>query len=421
MKLTKQTFIIAFALFSLFFGAGNLILPPYLGYQSGQSWLLVALGFALTGVLFPILGVYGHALLQGTLLDFGKKVSKLFSLVYAICIYAVSVAIPAPRTASVTYELAFSDDSVVSSIGFSGLYFFLVLLFVLNRSKILDIMGRFITPIILGLLLLIVGIGLNSDMAISASSMFDNSFSAGFIEGYQTFDAIGGVVAGGVIVVSLSIGKNYSYIDKKRIIANAGVLAGLALFLVYIGLIYLGALYQNEVQIDSRTALLTYISNDSLGGIGATFLAVLVGLACFTTAVGIVTGTADFMRTVFKNSNKAYRITVVVACLLGVLVGQLDVHTLIVFAIPVLKILYPITIVLILLVVFPKSLQSVSMYRWSVLAVILGSLPEVFKPVLSNIEFFKSYYNLQIVQLNIGWFIPVLVVILAHIILKKRA
>ena len=99
MNPTKQTLIVAFALFSLFFGAGNLILPPLLGYNAGSSWPLVLIGFAISAVIIPILAIYGHARLQGTLLDFANKVSPLFALVYGVIVYAISISLPSPRTA----------------------------------------------------------------------------------------------------------------------------------------------------------------------------------------------------------------------------------------------------------------------------------------------------------------------------------
>ena len=96
----------AFALFSLFFGAGNLILPPYLGVQAGADWALVAFGFVISAVLIPILGIFAHAKLQGTIYDFGAPLGKVFSLTYAALIYGIALALPAPRTASVTHEMA---------------------------------------------------------------------------------------------------------------------------------------------------------------------------------------------------------------------------------------------------------------------------------------------------------------------------
>ena len=102
--MTKKL-LAAFALFSLFFGAGNLILPPYLGVQAGADWALVAFGFVISAVLIPILGIFAHAKLQGTIYDFGAPLGKWFSFVYAALIYGIALALPAPRTASVTHEM----------------------------------------------------------------------------------------------------------------------------------------------------------------------------------------------------------------------------------------------------------------------------------------------------------------------------
>src|SRR5680860_539484 len=139
MSKTKETLVTAFALFSLFFGAGNLILPPLLGFRSGELWWLVTLGFCVSAVLIPILGILAHAKLQGTIFDFGKKVSPRFSLVYSFLIYGISIGLPSPRTASVTHEMAvqpfFDSPSIITSI----VYFLLVFIFVMNRSKILAV------------------------------------------------------------------------------------------------------------------------------------------------------------------------------------------------------------------------------------------------------------------------------------------
>ena len=262
MRMTKQTFITAFALFSLFFGAGNLILPPFLGYNAGSSWWVVLLGFIVSAVVIPILAIYGHARLQGTMLDFAKKVSPLFALLYGVIIYAISIALPAPRTASVTYEMAIQPYFTISSLTLSSLYFILVLVFVLNRSKMMDIVGKYLTPAILIILALVIGIGLFGTYEPMRASIFDNTITSGILEGYQTFDAIGGVVVGGVIVISLGFKKN-TLAQNKRIITQGGIIAGLGLLFIYGGLIYLGALRSGGPEITDRTALLSMLSADT--------------------------------------------------------------------------------------------------------------------------------------------------------------
>ncbi|WP_373517736.1 branched-chain amino acid transport system II carrier protein, partial [Pricia sp.] len=297
MSNTKETLITAFALFSLFFGAGNLILPPLLGFQSGGLWWLVTLGFCVSAVLIPILGILAHARLQGTIFDFGKKVSHTFSLVYSFLVYGISISLPSPRTASVTHEMAvqpfFDSPSIITSV----VYFLLVFIFVINRSKILDILGKLLTPAILLILLLIIGTAVFSYDFIFGHTVVASPFSDGILEGYQTFDAIGAVVVGGVITISINLKKkDAAYADKKILIRNAGWLAGLGLLLIYTGLIFSGALLHGKFDADiTRTTLLNGISTETLGNTGNLFLSILVSLACFTTAVGIVTGTADFV------------------------------------------------------------------------------------------------------------------------------
>ncbi|MBT8244319.1 MAG: hypothetical protein HKP48_05295 [Winogradskyella sp.] len=154
MNRTKEIWMSGFALFSMFFGAGNLILPPLLGFKALDQWGIVALGFAVTAVIIPILAIYAHANLQGTLYDFGKKVSPVFSIIYCMLIYIIAIALPAPRTASVTHEMAIQPFFEIPTLLTSAVYFILVLIFALNRSKVLSIIGKFLTPLIVIILLL---------------------------------------------------------------------------------------------------------------------------------------------------------------------------------------------------------------------------------------------------------------------------
>ncbi|MBL4662320.1 MAG: branched-chain amino acid transport system II carrier protein [Flavobacteriaceae bacterium] len=384
MNQSKQTFITAFALFSLFFGAGNLILPPFLGYNAGENWFWVTIGFAISAVIIPILAIYGHARIQGTMLDFANKVSPGFAMFYSVVVYIISISLPSPRTASVTYEMAIEPYFEVSSLLLSSIYFAVVLVFVLNRTRILSVIGKFLTPLIIVILLSIICIGLFGNTAPMREAVEGISVIGGIIEGYQTFDAIGGVLVGGVIVISFALQGTYDYEAKKKMMGRAGLYAGIGLFIIYGGLIALGAFYSNEITTSSRSEYLTYLSSETLGSIGTSFLAVLVSLACFTTAVGIVTGTADFVKGLFKDSQKAYLITAILGCLIGVVVGQFDIHYIIDLAVPALMFIYPITISLILLNVLPKQWTNKLVFRGVTIVVFLFSLPDVLKEIISD-------------------------------------
>ncbi|MDC7995159.1 branched-chain amino acid transport system II carrier protein [Altibacter sp. HG106] len=419
MNHSKQTFVTAFALFSLFFGAGNLILPPYLGVQAGTSWLWVALGFAVSAVIIPILAIYGHARLQGTLTDFAKKLSPPLALVYALVIYAIAASLPSPRTASVTYEMAIAPYLEISSLLFSTLYFALVLVFVLNRSKLLELIGKFLTPLIILMLLLIIILGLSAETETAVTTL-TAPFSVGILEGYQTFDAIGGVVVGGVIVVSFALQGKHSYEEKKRMIGRAGLMAGVGLFVIYAGLIALGSSYTDTFPGETRTELLTFLSVETLGPVGTTFLAVLVGLACFTTAVGIVTGTADFLKGVLGNSKMVFTITAVLACVIGVVVGQFNVGYIIDIAVPTLMIIYPLTIILILLNALPERWIPTPVFRAVVIVTIIFSIPEFLTTLLAEESIPDWFGYLPLFNQNLGWLLPATLTFLLAQFLRKN-
>ncbi|MEO0528465.1 MAG: branched-chain amino acid transport system II carrier protein, partial [Bacteroidota bacterium] len=408
MNKTKETFITAFALFSLFFGAGNLILPPQLGFKSGELWWLVTLGFCISAVLIPIMGILAHAKLQGTIFDFGKKVSPNFSLAYSFVIYAISISLPSPRTASVTHEMAIEPFFNSSSLATSIVYFVLVFIFVMNRSKMLNIIGKLLTPAIILILLALIGVTLFSYETVFGETTFSNPFAYGVLEGYQTFDAIGAVVVGGVIIISINLRKKEtSYEEKKNLITRAGWLAGLGLFFIYAGLIITGALMHSSFDPDiSRTALLNGISIKTLGNTANLFLSILVSLACFTTAVGIVAGTADFIKHRFADSQKAYTLTALVGSVLGILMGQFNVGYIIAVAIPALMFIYPITITLILLNVVPEKFAASLVFKAVVITVILFSIPDF----LTSIGWGSAVAPLQdyipFSAYSMGWVLP---------------
>lgn len=406
MNFKKEALLTGFALFALFFGAGNLILPPILGFFAGHQWYLVAFGFVLSAVGLPLLGILAHARLQGSVLKFGEKVSPVFSLLFSVVIYLISISIPAPRTASVTHEIAIQPFFDVNPFVTSVVYFLLVFLFVIRRSQVINNIGKYLTPTILILLIAIIVKGVFSTFDPMLAPVTDLPVLTGFFEGYQTFDAIAALVVGGVIIVSIKL-KGYAKPSEiQKIVTAAALLAGCGLALVYGGLIYNGATVNAEFPRDiTRTQLLSGISFLSLGSFASIALALLVTLACFTTAVGIVTGTADFLSQVLKRRG-VYPVTVTIACLLGIGMGALSVNKIIEIALPVLMIIYPLTIVLIVLNVLPKNYRSSLTMRVVVAVSILFSLPDALK------YFFQEGVTEGILKwipfssYNLGWVLP---------------
>lgn len=414
MNNKKTILIIGFALFASFFGAGNLILPPQLGFNSGPDWWLVALGFVTSATVIPLLALLGHAKLQGTMLDFGNKVSPLFSLIYCLCVYLIAIALPIPRTAAVTHEMAIQPFFDTPSFITSAVYFGLAFIFIMRRNKILSILGKFLTPLIVLILLAIIGIGLfTSPETMNSSVLKSPALIAGLLEGYQTYDALGGVLIGGVVIISLNLEGGISFEDKKAIIAKSGLVAAIGLFIIYTGMIAVGAMHNTEFDASiSRPELLTGLSISTLGNIGNMFLSVLISLACFTTAVSVIVGTADFFKGLFNDSQMVYTITAIISCVLGIIVGQFDVHYIIVVALPALMFIYPITIVLILLNVISDRFATKTVFRGVVFVTFLFSIPDFLGFLLPEGRLEGVKEIIPLADQNLGWVLPAIITFL---------
>jgi LIVCS family branched-chain amino acid:cation transporter len=421
MNKTKEIWIAGFALFSLFFGAGNLILPPTLGAKAGLDWWIVVLGFVLTAVTIPILAIFAHAKLQGTLYDFGKKVSPVFSTIYCFLIYIIAIAIPSPRTAAVTHEMTVQPFFNTTPLLTSVIYFILVFIFAINRTKVIGLIGKFLTPIIVLILLIIIGIAVFNSSGTIHPSTFTTPFVDGILEGYQTFDAIGGVVVGAVIIISLNYSSHTTFDAKRKLIRKAGFIAGSGLLLIYGGLILSGSLFSSTfVENASRTEVLSSLSTQTLGNLGTSFLSVLVALACFTTAVGIVTGTADYIKGICNDSKKAYIIAATIASAIGIIVGSYQVDFIITLAEPALMFLYPITIVLILLNIVPDKYASKLVFRAVILVTFIFSITDFLGFIVPKESLTGIKSMIPLAEKSLGWVLPALLVFILLNLVKRK-
>jgi LIVCS family branched-chain amino acid:cation transporter len=422
MNKTKETFVFGFALFAGFFGAGNLIIPPMLGYNSGSNWWLVALGFILTTVLIPMLSILAHARLQGTLFDFGKKVSPLFNIIFCFSLLLIAIALPCPRTAAVTHEIAIQPYFNVSALITSSIYFILVFIFAINRNQVLNLIGKYLTPIIVVIVFLIITIGIATPSAPVDLSEMKFPIVVGLLEGYQTYDALAGMVMGGIIIVSINNSNlNLTFEGKRKMIVKSGLIAMIGLFAIYIGLIAIGAFFNSEFEPSiSRTDLLSGLAEKTLGPFGSAFLSVLVAIACFTTAVAIVVSVSDFFKAYFKQSQPAYFISVTLCCLIGLCVGQMEVKYIIDIALPALMFIYPLCIVLILLNVIPEKYASHFVFRSVVFMTFLFSIPDFLGYLIDKeqLKWLKSIIPLA--NEGLGWVLPAFMTFLVVNVAKKR-
>ena len=305
---------------------------------------------------------------------------------------------------------------------FACLYFGLVYLCVWHRSRILDWLGKILTPALLLLLFLLIGSVVFQWEWPADNAFQPGAFTTGLLEGYQTFDAIGAVVVGGVIIISVNLKyPAQSMEDKRKLIGRAGIFAGLGLLSIYVGLILSGAkatpFFSSEI---TRADLLIGLTRKSLGLTAQWVLSLMVSLACFTTAVGIVTGTSDFIKEQFGNSQLAYRVTALIACIIGVLVGQWEVGYIIAVAVPALMLVYPITIVLILLNVLPQKWTDRRVFRMVVLTTMLFSLPD-FTASIGYPFPDEILSRIPLQPESMGWLLPALLAfLLARVLPRKK-
>lgn len=419
-QFTKKIWITAFAMFSMFFGGGNFILPPQLGSKAESQWLIVALGFCLSAVAIPLLGVLAQAKLQGTMLDFGKKVYPKFGLIIGALMYIICLTLPIPRTASVVYELSVAPVFSINPLLFNSLYFALVGYLCFNRNKIIGILGKYLTPLMLVIILFMIGKAIFFIDNQIPTSQATNLFATGLLEGYQTFDGIASIIIGGVITISLNMDSSLSFSQKKRITIYAGIISGISLFIIYTGFIYTGAILSSQFSEQAtRSQILSGVSQHALGQMGYLLLTTAVTIVCFTTAVGIITGAGDFFKTISGGTNKNYNIVVILSCIIGIFLGKTGVEYIIKIAIPILVLIYPMVIMLIFLNLVSDKWTSTFIFRLVISITFLFSLPDFISAL--GITLPSWFSTIPLSRYNLAWVLPAFASWGIGILIQKRS
>ena len=344
-------------LFALFFGAGNLIFPPFLGQNAGSHTLAAMAGFLATAVILPVLGVIVVARFDG-LEKLGQQVGKRFALVFTLLIYlSIGPGLGIPRAASVPFEMAVAPylpqgANLTLWMAVYSIAFFLVALWLcLSPGKLVDRIGRGLTPAMLILLtLLFVCFLFRGEMQVAQPQ---DSYAAapllkGFTEGYNTMDTIAALNFGLVISTTLASFGLQEKRDRMRYTVLAGLLAGTILALVYAMLSYMGMCSSGVYALQDNGAwTLRCIVYQVFGGTGAVLLAAIFTLACLTTCVGLINSISQYFSTLF--TGVSYRTWVFVITFFSLLVCNLGLNVILSISVPVLNAIYPVSIVLILL------------------------------------------------------------------------
>lgn len=404
-KSTKDSIVVGFALFSMFFGAGNLIFPAFLGNTIGDQYLLGIIGFIFTGVGLPLLAIISCSKVDGSFKSIANKVSPKFAVIFtAILFIAIGPMLAIPRTAATTFELSISPFfSGISPFIAMVIYFIINLFFVLGKTSIIDTIGKYLTPTLMIILFILIVKGLIMPIGNVLETNAINVFPNSLLEGYQTMDAIAALLFAGMITTSL---KSKGYKDKEMplMILKSSLIAILGLAFVYGGLTYIGAqtveLASSEI---SKTALLILISKNILGSIGPVIIGIAMGLACLTTSIGLITSGANFFERISKGK-LSFKLNAIIISVLSLGIATLGVDNIVVLSVPILNILYPISITLIGTTLLSKYINSNKAIRVGVYtSLIFGILFEI--PGL-NLNF------IPLAEIGFGWLIPTILAIL---------
>jgi LIVCS family branched-chain amino acid:cation transporter len=414
----KDAIVIGAALFAMFFGAGNLIFPPAIGLASGSQWVWSLLGFLVTGIGLPVMGVLAVSKAGGTISDLANKVSPKFSVILGtIVILAIGPLLAIPRTGATVYEIGIKPMLNVHPLIVSIIYFSITLFFVIKPSGVIDKVGKILTPILLAVIGLIIANGVINPIGTPAVTKLANPFSNGFLEGYQTMDTLGSIVMGGIILGAL-LEKGYT--DRKeqmRMTTIAGLLAGGTLAIVYGGLLYLGATGSGVLSPDlTKTALIIEITNRVLGSSGQLIMCVAVSAACLTTSIGLTAIVGNYFESLSKGKLK-YQPIVIFTCAFSALMSVIGVEAIVKVAVPLLVLVYPMAIVLIVFNLVSEWIPSQEVFQGGIFgAFIIGLLDALsaielgfVKSVVSLLEpVYQLVAMLPFAKMGFAWILPTL-------------
>ena len=430
MKLGKKNLlVVSIMLFALFFGAGNLIFPPFLGQNAGENTLPAMLGFLATAVILPVLGVVVVARFDG-LEKLGRHVGKRFALVFAVLIYlSIGPGLGIPRAASVPFEMAVAPYLPENANGtlwmllYSLVFFLAALWLCLNPGKLVDRIGRGLTPALLALLLvLFVSFLFRGEVRVAApqEAYRETPFLKGFSEGYNTMDTIAALNFG--LVISTTLG-SFGLTEKKermRYTVLAGIFAGSILTLVYAMLSYMGMCSSGTYEIQENGAwTLRQIVYQVFGSTGAVLLAAIFTLACLTTCVGLINSISQYFSMLFQKVS--YRAWVFLITFFSFLVCNLGLTMILSISIPVLNAIYPVSIVLILLGLSHR-LWAGNPYVYPVTGAGTGAVSVLFALGEAGVPLgalTSLLHRLPLYRLGFGWLSVAAAMLLVSLVLGK--
>ncbi|WP_026886337.1 branched-chain amino acid transport system II carrier protein [Clostridium beijerinckii] len=425
----QQNLLIGSLLFGLFFGAGNLIFPVQMGQQAGNHISTATIGFLITGVGLPILGIIASALSRSeSLFDMARPISSRYASIFTCLLYlTIGPLFAIPRTATVAFEVGIhpfiSDEYLkLGLIIFSLAFFAFTVYFSLKPGQILDWVGKYLTPIFLVLLSILLIATFVSPMGQASQFPAQGNYATqplftGLLDGYNTMDALASVAFAIIIISNIQkLGvKNPQSIAIET--CKSGFVSVIGMTIIYGSLAYMGATSLGSVtRADNGGSILSMVSNHYFGFTGQILLAFIVGIACIKTAIGLITSCSEMFSEMFPNSI-SYKKYAILFTVFSFIIANFGLSNIIQLSIPVLMFLYPLVITLIILSLLAPFINKQSdVYRWTtgftVIAAFFDLCKSLPQPLQENlivkqlVNFAHSY--LPGFDYGFGWIIPAL-------------
>lgn len=411
-------------LFSMFFGAGNLIFPPVLGVSAGENFWPAIFGFLGAGVLLPVMAIIAIAISGNSVRDLAARAGRVFGLIFPILAYlSIGAFYALPRTGAVSFETAVVPltgwDSTLASALFNFLFFGVALALSWNPNTISSTLGKVLTPLLVILLFVLIALSmLNFDTIDRApTEKYESAaFASGLLEGYLTMDAIAALAFGIVVISAL----RYQGLKDGRELVNgtivAGIGAGILLALIYVGLGVVGRILPGAENHANGAGILSEASNITMGAPGQILFAAIVVLACLTTAVGLITATSEFFSTLVPGIR--YHFWAVLFAVASFAMATMGLETVLSIAAPVIGFIYPPAITLTLVaLVEPLLRQTVTFYwtyRLAIWASVIWSALTTLLSLGVATEFIDQLISWAPLQdQSLGWVLPVAVAFVA--------
>lgn len=419
-KLTFMEILpIGLMLFASFFGAGNLIFPPALGQSAGVNFLPAAAGFCTTGVGIPLLGIIAIGLLRASnpealALPVHPKFAKALIVVTVLTIgpfFAI------PRTGAVSFDVGIlpfiSAENYDLGLALYSLFFFVVTYFLsVNPSKIVDWVGKILTPLLLiSIAILVVQVFMNpmGEPQQAGGYYASMPYLKGFQEGYYTMDLLATMLFGTVVIDSIKV----RGISEGRVLTRtcimAGIIAAVLLAAIYVSLTYTGATSVSVFGVfDNGAIALSSIANYYMGTAGNVVLCLMIFFACLTTSIGLTVSAGSYLEQVLKYKMQYQRIAAII-CIFSFAVSNVGLTKIISLSVPVLCLLYPIVIVLVMLAFMPVKRACVyrSTLAFTIVFAIIDGLNAAGVPMKTAEALFKDV--IPFYSAGFGWFVPSIV------------